>query len=63
MSAATLTVDSARALGHTLENDPPHALSRFGRLTCTDCGCAVIVRPDGSCYGSATEQACTKASQ
>jgi hypothetical protein len=50
--------EAAVALGHDLEWDPPHELSRFGRYTCTKCGKAVLIRPNGSGYGSATRDAC-----
>lgn len=43
--------------GHTFENDPPHALSRASRWTCTTCGDAVL--DSGSAvYGGATERTC-----
>jgi hypothetical protein len=48
----------AAARGHVLENDPPHGLSRMRRQTCTKCGSAVLLRPDGSGYGSALESDC-----
>lgn len=51
-------IEAALKLGHELVNDPPHALSRMGRMTCSVCGDAVLVRGDGSGYGSATEREC-----
>ena len=45
--------------GHKLINDPPaNALTRMRRLTCFTCGGAVMIRPDGSRYGSAVERTC-----
>lgn len=46
---------------HDLVTDPPaNMLSRMARQTCRICGRAQIVRPDGSTYGSATENACVQ---
>ncbi len=50
-------VEQAEALGHTVENDPPHGLSAVSRWTCTTCGAAVLVR-GGVTYGSAIEKTC-----
>jgi hypothetical protein len=43
---------------HTLANDPPAALTSMRRRTCVVCGAAVLTRPDGTQYGSATERTC-----
>lgn len=46
--------------GHTFESDPPAALTSMLRWTCTqrECGRAILVRPDGTAYGSATTEDC-----
>lgn len=46
-------------LGHiNLEYDPPaNHLSNANRLTCKDCGCAIVCY-GGNIYGSAIERAC-----
>lgn len=51
-------IAKAAALGHQLEDDPL-ALSGYERLTCSECGRAVLV-VSRHAYGSATEQACTR---
>jgi hypothetical protein len=50
-------VTKATELGHTVEWDPPAALSAARRWTCTACGSAVIDY-NGNIYGSATEITC-----
>lgn len=44
------------APGHRLEYDPPAAMSRVKRWTCSACGRAVLY--NGHFYGSATTEAC-----
>lgn len=44
--------------GHQLVWDPPAALTSMCRWTCKTCGDAVLVRPDGSTYGGASERTC-----
>lgn len=43
--------------GHAFEDDPPHALSRVERWTCTECGRAVL-RNGMVVYGSAVREPC-----
>jgi hypothetical protein len=44
-------------LGHTLEWNPPHALTSARRWTCKTCGAAVLDY-HGNVYGSAVENTC-----
>jgi hypothetical protein len=45
----------AARLGHTVEWDPPAALTSIqARWTCTRCGATLIVAADGTMYVSAT---------
>lgn len=53
-------ITKAEALGHTVESDPPAALTRGERWTCTACGDAVL-RYGNVIYGSAVERECGKA--
>jgi hypothetical protein len=50
----------AEQLGHTVEWDPPHALSSASRWTCTVCGAAVL-SCRGNVYGTAIEKTCDQA--
>lgn len=47
-------------LGHVLQWDPPAAATAIDRWTCVSrtCGRAVLVRPDGTGYGSALDSPC-----
>lgn len=47
--------------GHAFEDDPPHALSRVERWTCTRCGAAVL-RNSSVVYGSAATDECSEVS-
>lgn len=61
-SAFTGALETARAGGHELEHDPPHALASVDRYTCKRCGRAVLGNY-GHAYGSAAEGPCPKAAQ
>ena len=50
-------VAKAQELGHTVEWDPPAALTRARRWTCTCCG-ATVLDYCGNVYGSAVEMTC-----
>lgn len=50
-------IERANALGHSVESDAPHGLSRAERWTCPKCGLAVL-RYAGNVYGSALEDTC-----
>lgn len=47
----------ARAAGHEMEHDPPHALASVDRYTCKHCGKAVLGNFTVA-YGSALEGEC-----
>ncbi len=49
---------SAFLAEHDLKHDPPFA-SSVDRETCSRCGRAVLIRRDGTVYGSASEQGCS----
>lgn len=53
-------IETAEQRGHQLVNDPPHELSRMGRMACSVCGDAVLFRGDDRGYGSATERDCRR---
>lgn len=57
--AAELPEDVADKLkeGHSVESDPPHALSAASRWTCVTCGDAVL-KYGSNVYGGATERTC-----
>lgn len=62
MTSSTLTpVEMAERLGHTVENDPPAALTATERWTCKRCGSAVLRAGTGNVYGSAVEETCDEA--
>lgn len=52
----------AESLGHTVESDPPAAITAAERWTCTKCGDAVLRYRD-VIYGSASAKECTGATQ
>lgn len=57
----TIQIGAERAeeLGHVLEADPPWGLTRTRRLTCIECGSAVLAYPGNNVpYGSAYERVC-----
>lgn len=44
---------------HDLYNDPPaNVLTSMRRKTCTRCFKTLIIRPDGTTYGSVSEYEC-----
>jgi hypothetical protein len=59
-ATAPTPVERATTLGHTVEWDPPHALSSVRRWTCTVCSEAVLER-EGHVYGEAIEKTCEEA--
>ncbi|RZT87541.1 hypothetical protein EV383_4466 [Pseudonocardia sediminis] len=45
--------------GHDVSTDPPAAMSSMRRWTCSRCSRAVLVRPNGTAYGSAYSEVCS----
>jgi hypothetical protein len=58
--SSTTAPEAAVAKGHTLEWDPPAAMTAALRWTCSDCESSVIDYR-GNVYGSATEKTCEQA--
>lgn len=53
-------VSAAKENGHILANDPPsNFMAAMNRMTCTECGCAVLGN-EVNAYGSAIEAMCPK---
>jgi hypothetical protein len=57
MTAPAEILAIVEPLGHTVESDPPAALTAVQRWTCTTCGDAIL-RNGGITYGGATERTC-----
>lgn len=50
----------ARRFGHTLDWDPPAAITAIRRWTCRDCS-STLLDDRGHLYGDAIEQTCQEA--